>query len=101
MLLVEPGFTETAFDANIVPPGTTLAVDAHDRRLAEEVVAESLASGDAPSVVAATVVRASTDTKPQLRYPAGKQARQLRTLRRIVPARTFDKQIHKFNRQPA
>ena len=101
VLLVEPGFTRTAFDANIVPPGTTLAVYANDRRLAEEVVTESLASGDAPSVVAATVVKAATDAKPKLRYPAGKQARQLRTLRRIVPARAFDKQIHKFNRQPA
>jgi len=101
VLLVEPGFTKTSFDASIVPPGTTLAVYANDRRLAEEVVAESLASGDEPSVVAATIVRAATDTKPKLRYPAGKQARQLRTLRRVVPARAFDTQIHKFNRQPA
>ena len=38
--------------------------------------------------------------KAELRYPAGRQAKQLRTLRRIVPARTFDKQIHKFNRLP-
>ena len=101
VLLVEPGFTKTAFDANIVPPGTTLAIYANERRLAEEVVAESLASGDAPSVVAAAVVRAATDAKPKLRYPAGRQARQLRTLRRVVPARAFDKQIHKFNRLPA
>ena len=43
----------------------------------------------------------ATDAKPKLRYPAGRQARQLRTLRRIVPARAFDKQIHKFNRLPA
>ena len=64
MLLVEPGFTKTAFDANIVPPGTTLAIYADERRLAEEVVAESLASGNAPSVVAATIVRAATDAKP-------------------------------------
>ena len=62
---------------------------------------ESLASGDAPSVVAAAIVRAATDAKPKLRYPAGRQARQLRTLRRVVPARAFDKQIHKFNRLPA
>ena len=101
VLLVEPGFTKTAFDANIVPPGTTLAIYANERRLAEEVVTKSLASGDAPSVVAAAIVRAATDGKPKLRYPAGRQARQLRALRRFVPARTFDKQIHKFNRVPA
>jgi NAD(P)-dependent dehydrogenase (short-subunit alcohol dehydrogenase family) len=101
VLLVEPGFTDTGFDANIVPPGTTLPVYANERRRAEEVLATSLASGDAPSVVAAAVVRAATDAKPKLRYPAGRQARQLTTLRRFVPARTFDKQIHKFNRLPA
>ncbi len=101
VLLVEPGFTNTGFDANIVPPGTTLAVYADERRRAEEVVVASLAAGDAPSVVAAAIVRAATDAKPKLRYPAGRQARQLRTLRRVVPARAFDRQIHKFNRLPA
>jgi NAD(P)-dependent dehydrogenase (short-subunit alcohol dehydrogenase family) len=101
VLLVEPGFTNTGFDANIVPPGTTLAVYADERRRAEEVVVASLAAGDAPSVVAAAIVRAATDAKPKLRYPAGRQARQLTTLRRVVPARAFDRQIHKFNRLPA
>jgi hypothetical protein len=84
-----------------VPPGTTLAIYANERRVAEEIVAESLASGDAPSVVAAAILRAATDARPKLRYPAGRQAGQLRALRRIVPARAFDKQIHKFNRLPA
>ncbi len=101
VLLVEPGFTDTGFDANIVPPATTLAVYASERRRAEEVMVKSLASGDAPSVVAAAIVRAATDPKPRLRYPAGRQARQLRTLRRVAPARAFDRQIHKFNRLPA
>lgn len=101
VLLVEPGFTNTGFDANIVPPGTTLAVYANERRRAEEVLVTSLAAGDAPSVVAEAILSAATDAKPKLRYPAGRQARQLRTLRRVVPARTFDKQIHKFNRLPA
>lgn len=100
VLLVEPGFTKTAFDANIVPPAVSLAAYADDRRSAEAVLAESMVSGDEPSVVAATIVRAATDAKPKLRYPAGRQAKQLTLLRRIVPTRTFDKQIHKFNRQP-
>lgn len=100
VLLVEPGFTMTSFDANIVPPAVSLAAYADDRRSAEAVLAESMVSGDEPSVVAATIVRAATDAKPKLRYPAGRQAKQLTLLRRIVPTRTFDKQIHKFNRQP-
>ena len=101
VLLVEPGFTKTAFDANIVPPAITLSAYADDRRSAEAVLAEPMLSGDEPSVVAATIVRAATDAKPKLRYPAGTQARQLTMLRRIVPTRTFDGQIHKFNRQPS
>jgi NAD(P)-dependent dehydrogenase (short-subunit alcohol dehydrogenase family) len=100
VLLVEPGFTKTSFDANIVPPAVSLAAYADDRRSAEAVLAESMVSGDEPSVVAATIVRAATDAKPKLRYPAGRQAKQLTLLRRIVPTRTFDRQIHKFNRQP-
>ncbi len=100
VLLVEPGFTKTAFDANIVSPAISLPAYADDRRSAEAVLEESMVSGDEPSVVAATIVRAATDAKPKLRYPAGRQAKQLAMLRRIVPARTFDKQIHKFNRQP-
>ena len=101
MLLVEPGFTKTAFDANIVPPGTTLAICANERRLAEEVVAESLASGNSRLVGRRRDDRQGRHgRKAELRYPAGRQAKQRRTLRRIVPARTFDKQIHKFNRLP-
>lgn len=100
VVLVEPGFTRTAFDANIVPPGTTIPAYADDRRSVEESLETSIASGDEPSVIAATIVRAATDTRPKLRYRAGRQAKQLATLRRIVPARVFDQQIHKFNRLP-
>ena len=69
--------------------------------MSEEFLNKSLASGDDPSVVAATIVKAATAAKPKLRYTAGRQAGQLRTLRRIAPIRTFDRQIHKFNRLPA
>lgn len=101
VLLVEPGFTKTGFDASIVPPAVSLPAYADDRRSAEAVLAESMVSGDEPSVVAATIVRAATDAMPRLRYPAGRQARQLAMLRRLVPSRTFDRQIHRFNRQPS
>jgi hypothetical protein len=45
-------------------------------------------------------VAAATDTKPKLRYPVGRSAR-VSTLRRLVPAAIFDKQIRKINRLPA
>ena len=57
--------------------------------------------GDDPAVVAKVIVAAATDPKPKLRYTAGPRAGRVSTLRRIVPARVFDKQIRKFNRLPA
>jgi hypothetical protein len=53
--------------------------------------------GDDPATVAKVIVAAATDPKPKLRYPAGPRAGRVSTLRRIVPARTFDTQIRKLN----
>ena len=47
--------------------------------------------GDAPEVVAMTVLAAATDPAPKRRYTAGKMARQASFLRRFVPASAFDK----------
>jgi hypothetical protein len=58
-------------------------------------------SGDAPEVVASTVVKAATSAQPKRRYPAGKQATQVRMLRRYVPEAIFDKSLRKFNEQSA
>ncbi|MEV1247963.1 hypothetical protein ACIBO2_29150 [Nonomuraea sp. NPDC050022] len=41
------------------------------------------------------IVEAATD--PKLRYTAGSMAGRAGTLRRIAPARVFDKQIRKLN----
>ncbi len=101
VVLIEPGFTRTGFDGNVVLPDVSLPNYADQRRVSEEFLNKSLASGDDPSVVAATIVKAATAAKPKLRYTAGRQAGQLRTLRRIAPIRTFDRQIRKFNRLPA
>ena len=54
--------------------------------------------GDDPAVVAKVIVAAATDAKPKLRYPAGPLAGRVSALRRVVPARVFDKQIRKLNR---
>lgn len=55
-------------------------------------------SGDDPAVIAKVVVTAATDPKPKLSYPAGSIAARVSVLRRIVPARTFDKSVRKLNR---
>jgi hypothetical protein len=63
-----------------------------------QVMTESTTGGDTPATVAKVVVAAVTDAKPKLRYPAGTVASRVSILRRLVPARVFDKQIRKINR---
>lgn len=59
------------------------------------VVRKAMERGDAPAVVAKTVLPAATDLAPRKRYAAGKMARQVSFLRRFVPASAFDKSLRK------
>ena len=79
-------------------PDTPLPVYAQQRRTFDDVMAEAMKDGDDPAIVAKVIVAAATDPKPKLRYTAGPMAGRVSTLRRIVPARVFDKQIRKLNR---
>jgi NAD(P)-dependent dehydrogenase (short-subunit alcohol dehydrogenase family) len=97
VLLVEPAYTKTGFEANLAQPDTPLPVYAAQRRIADEILAATIASGDDPAVVAKVIVTAATDAKPKLRYTAGPLAGRVRTLRRIAPTRAFDRQIRKIN----
>lgn len=56
--------------------------------------------GDAPEVVARTVLEAATASSPRRRYAAGRMARQVSFLRRFVPASAFDKSLRKQNGLP-
>jgi NAD(P)-dependent dehydrogenase (short-subunit alcohol dehydrogenase family) len=98
VLLVEPAYTKTGFDVNQLQPDRPLPVYAEQRRIAGEINASAVESGDDPATVAKVIVAAATDAKPKLRYPAGPFATRVTTLRRIVPARAFDRQIRKNNR---
>jgi NAD(P)-dependent dehydrogenase (short-subunit alcohol dehydrogenase family) len=98
VLLVEPAYTRTAFDANATPPDAPLPVYAEQRRIFDNVMAAAMKDGDDPETVAKVIVAAATDRKPKLRYTAGPRAGRVSTLRRIVPSRAFDKQIRKLNR---
>src|SRR5213076_954444 len=101
VLLVQPAYTKTSFDTNAAQPDTPLPLYAERRRIFDEVTAEAMKAGDAPAVVARTIVTAATDKKPKLRYTAGPLASRVTTARRFVPAGLFDKQIRKNNRMPA
>jgi NAD(P)-dependent dehydrogenase (short-subunit alcohol dehydrogenase family) len=101
VLLVEPAYTKTGFDANAVQPDAPLPLYAEQRRIFDGVMATAMAGGDDPATVAKTIVAAATDPKPKLRYTAGSTARRVSALRRFVPAWAFDRQIRKLYRLPA
>jgi NAD(P)-dependent dehydrogenase (short-subunit alcohol dehydrogenase family) len=97
VLLVEPAYTKTGFDANAMQADMPLPVYAQQRRIFGDVLAEAMKDGDDPAIVAKVIVAAATDSRPKLRYTAGPAAGRVSTLRRIVPARAFDRQIRKLN----
>lgn len=98
MLLVEPAFTRTSFEASSLDPDSPLAAYAAQRDIAREVLASSLRTADAPDVVAKVIVAAATAPKPRSRSTAGAMAARVSFLRRFAPARIFDTQIRKLNR---
>ena len=65
MLLVEPAYTSTAFEASSMAPDSPLPVYARQREIAREVLATALRSADAPDVVAKVIVAAATDSRPK------------------------------------
>src|SRR5947207_4383998 len=97
VLLVEPAYTRTSFDANAIPADEPLSVYARRREVVDGLIAEAIKGGDEPSVVGEAIVAAATDSRPKLRYPAGPLARRVTKLRRYAPSTVFDKQIRKIN----
>src|SRR5262249_45330277 len=100
VLLIEPAYTRTGFDANALQADPPLLVYAAQRQAFERVRASGMQGGDAPAIVARSIVAAATDPKPKLRYTAGSAAGRVSTLRRFVPAWAFDRQIRKLNHLP-
>jgi NAD(P)-dependent dehydrogenase (short-subunit alcohol dehydrogenase family) len=101
VLLVEPAYTRTSFDANAIPADEPLPLYERRREVQDVVLAEAIKGGDEPSLVGETIVAAATDTRPKLRYPAGSVARRVSKLRRYVPSTLFDRQIRKINQLAA
>jgi NAD(P)-dependent dehydrogenase (short-subunit alcohol dehydrogenase family) len=97
VLLVEPAYTRTSFDANAIPADQPLPVYARRRDVLDALIAEAIKGGDEPSVVGEAILAAATDSRPKLRYPAGPLARRVTKLRRYAPSTVFDKQIRKIN----
>jgi short-subunit dehydrogenase len=98
VLLVQPAYTRTDFDTNAIQPDAPSPIYAAQRQVFDSLMATAITNGDDPATVAKAILAAATDSRPKLRYTAGSTARRVSALRRMVPARAFDRQIRKLNR---
>jgi NAD(P)-dependent dehydrogenase (short-subunit alcohol dehydrogenase family) len=95
--VVEPGYTDTAFDANAADPDSPIESYPSVREHVKEGLIKAVRAGDDPSVVAKVALKAATSRTPKLRYPAGPLARQLTVLKKFAPEALLDKGIRKAN----
>lgn len=100
VVLVEPAYTRTSFESNLIQADQQLDAYTPARSNAQAVMREVMVNADAPEVVAMAVLKASTAAKPNARYTAGGFARQVSLLRRFVPRSAFDKSLRKQLRLP-
>lgn len=96
--VVEPGYTNTSFEANAADADSPIDSYATIRAHVEQVLTEAVHGGDDPAVVAQVVLKAVTSRTPKSRYPAGPLARRLSLLKKLAPAALLDKGIRKANK---
>lgn len=100
VILVEPAYTRTSFESNLVQADQLLDEYKSARSNAVAVMRDVMKSADSPEVVAEAVLKAATAANPRRRYTAGGFAQQVSLLRRFVPASAFDKSLRKQLRLP-
>ena len=100
VVLVEPAYTRTAFESNVLTADQKNDHYGPARSNALAVLRTEMTKADPPEVVADTVVTAATAPAPRLRYAAGRAARTVSLLRRFVPASAFDKSLRKQLQMP-
>jgi NAD(P)-dependent dehydrogenase (short-subunit alcohol dehydrogenase family) len=93
--VVEPAYTKTQFDANVLEPDAKLDEYREVRAALGKRLKEVMTVADQPSVVADVVLQAASAARPKLRYTAGGVAGRLRLLRRFAPAGVMDAGIRK------
>lgn len=96
--VVEPGYTNTSFEANAADADSPIDSYATIREHVQQVLAAAVHAGDDPAVVAEVVLKAATSRTPKLRYPAGPLARRLSLLKKFAPATLLDRGIRKANK---
>lgn len=93
--VIEPGYTNTHFEANTQEVDAKLDEYTIARRALAKLVKIAVEGGDDPKVVANVVLKAANAKHPKLRYAAGKLACRLSLLRRFAPAALVDIGIRK------
>ena len=93
--LLEPAYTRTSFEQNMVPPDRSLDAYVSARMRSGALMHEVMKTADRPEIVAERLVEAATTASPRLRYTCGKIARKVSMLRRFVPEQMFDKSLRK------
>ena len=94
VLVVEPGVTQTQFDANLLEPDSKVDDYREVRSALAKRWQEIVAEGDQPGAVADVVLKAANAARPKLRYPVGRVA-SMRVLRRFAPAGVVDGAVRK------
>jgi len=84
VVVIEPGITRTAFDANVIEPDSKLDEYREVRAALNKRYEAMLAAGDTPEAVAEVVLKAAKAARPKLRYPVGSVA-TVQLLRRFAP----------------
>lgn len=89
-VVVEPAYTNTPFDANLLAPDAKLDAYHEVRTAVTHRIQETMATAAGPDIVAETVLKAAQAQKPKLRYTSGGLAARLRLLRTFAPASVMD-----------
>jgi NAD(P)-dependent dehydrogenase (short-subunit alcohol dehydrogenase family) len=93
--VIEPWVTKTAIDTNSPKGDRPMAAYAPTLSRYRSAFEVAIAKGDPAEAVAATILAAAQDPRPQLRYPSGAQARQTSFARRFLPRAVFDHTLRK------
>ena len=89
--LLEPAYTRTSFEQNMVLPDRSLDAYVSARMRSSAVMNEIMKTADSPEVVAERVVEAATTYIAPPAIHLRKMARQVSILRRFVPERMLAK----------
>ena len=93
--VIEPAYTRTPFEANLLAPDAPLAAYEAVRTAITRRLLDIMAGAGGPDAVADTVLAAARAQRPRLRYTSGPLAARLRLMRRFLPAALMDGGLRK------